>query len=385
MKSKAQMSSSIPFNKPFLTGAELRYVSEAITSGNINSDGPFTQKCSRLLEDRFAAHRVFMTPSCTAALEMAAILCDLGPGDEVILPSFTFTSSANAIIKVGAHPVFVDIRPDTLNLDENLIEGSITSKTKAILVVHYAGVACEMDRIMSIAAKHNLLVVEDAAQAVNSFYKGRAAGTIGHFGTYSFHHTKNYTCGEGGALCVNAPEKVGRAEMLRDKGTDRSKFLRGEVDKYTWVDFGSSYSPSEITSAFLYAQLEMLDEISSRRRQIFNFYYSLLKPLEDMGVLRLPTIPSECESNSHIFYVLLHSPQIRDEVITFLKQHGVSASFHFVPVHSSPMGKKFGHTRVELPITDQLSARLLRLPLYLDLSEEQQQTVVELLSRFLKP
>jgi len=376
------MRRSIPFNKPYITGDELRYISQAIVSGNIASDGPFTQRCSRLLEERFDVNRVFMTPSCTAALEMAAMLCDLVPGDEVILPSFTFPSTANAIIRLGCHPVFVDIRPDTLNLDESLIEQAITHKTKAIFAVHYAGVGCEMDRIMSIALEHNLLVVEDAAQGVNSFYKGRALGSIGHFGAYSFHHSKNYTCGEGGAISVNSPDMVALAEMIREKGTDRSKFLRGEIDKYTWVEFGSSYVPSEIVSAFLCAQLEMLDEISVRRRRIYDFYYHQLKPLEGEGLLRLPTVPEDCQTNSHLFYILLPNQQVRDALMAHLNENHVGASFHFVPLHSSPMGRRFGDGG-HLPVTEGLSARLLRLPLYPQLLEEEQLTVVDLLKAFL--
>src|SRR5215468_2682286 len=299
------MQPRIPFNKPFIAGKELHYIARAIDSGQLAGDGYFTKHCCRVFEEQLGIHKILMTPSCTAALEMAAMLCDLGPGDEVILPSFTFVSTANAFVRLGAKPVFVDIRPDTLNLDERLIESAITPRTKAIFPVHYAGVSCAMNSIMTVATKHNLVVVEDAAQGVNAFYDGRALGAIGHLGTYSFHDTKNYISGEGGALCINAPEMVERAEIIRDKGTNRSQFFRGEVDKYTWVDIGSSYVPSEICCAFLYAQLEMLETITNRRRKVYELYRHHLEPLEAEGLLRLPVIPEGCDSNYHIFYILL--------------------------------------------------------------------------------
>ena len=378
------MQPRIPFNKPFIAGKELHYIAQAVTLGNIASDGYFTEKCSRILEERYGIHKVLMTPSCTAALEMAAILCDLRPGDEVILPSFTFVSTASAFVRLGAKPVFIDIRPDTLNIDENLIEAAITPKTRAIFPVHYAGVACDMDRIMAIAKKHNLLVVEDAAQGVNAFYDGRALGSIGHFGTYSFHETKNYICGEGGALCINSPEMVERAEIIRDKGTNRKQFFRGQVDKYTWVDLGSSYVLSEICCAFLYGQLEMLDAIAARRREIYQFYRPRLKPLEAAALLRLPSIPENCLSNYHLLYLLLPDVSIRNELLDFLKQSGIEAVFHYVPLHSSPIGRRFGYKDGDLPITEDLSGRLLRLPFYYEITEAEQKHVVEQLTSFLE-
>jgi dTDP-4-amino-4,6-dideoxygalactose transaminase len=378
------MPARIPFNKPFIAGKELHYIAQAVTLGNIASDGYFTEKCSRMLEERYGIHKVLMTPSCTAALEMAAILCDLGPGDEVILPSFTFVSTASAFVRLGAKPIFVDIRPDTMNIDETRIEAAITPKTKAIFPVHYAGVACDMNRIMAIAKTHNLLVVEDAAQGVNAFYDGRALGSIGHLGTYSFHETKNYICGEGGALCINSPEMVERAEIIRDKGTNRKQFFRGEVDKYTWVNLGSSYVLSEICCAFLYGQLEMLDVIAGRRREIYQFYHPRLKPLEAAGLLRLPHIPEHCSSNYHLLYILLPDVKIRNELLDFLKQRGIEAVFHYVPLHSSPMGRRFGYKDVDLPLTEVLSGCLLRLPFYYEITEEEQKQVVEQLTYFLE-
>ena len=378
------MENKIPFNKPFIVGKELYYIAQAVTLGNIAGDGYFTQQCSRLLEDRFGIHKVLLTPSCTAALEMSAMLCGLGPDDEVILPSFTFVSTANAVVRLGAKPVFVDIRPDTLNIDENRIEEAITPKTKAIFPVHYAGIGCEMERIMAIANNHNLFVVEDAAQGVGTRYNGRMLGSMGHLGTYSFHETKNYISGEGGALCINDPGLAKRAEIIRDKGTNRGQYFRGEVDKYTWVEVGSSYVPSEICSAFLYAQLEMLETIAERRRTIYKRYRTLLKPLEAQGLLRLPYIPEDCEGNYHLFYILLPDTETRDALMAYLKENGIMAVFHYVPLHSSPMGKKFGYKDGNLPITEQLSGRLLRLPLYYDLTEKEQVRVVHCINEFLE-
>jgi dTDP-4-amino-4,6-dideoxygalactose transaminase len=374
--------SHIPFTKPFITGKELPYIAQAISSGSLASDGYFTKQCCGLLEERFGIHKVLMTPSCTAALEMAAMLCNLGPGDEVILPSFTFVSTANAFVQLGAKPIFVDIRPDTLNLDENLIEAAITPRTKAIFPVHYAGVSCAMDRIMTIATKHNLQVIEDAAQGVHAFYDGRALGAIGHLGTYSFHDTKNYISGEGGALCINTPAMVERAEIIRDKGTNRSQFFRGEVDKYTWVDIGSSYVPSEICCAFLYAQLEAIEVITERRRALHERYRHHLTPLEAQGLLRLPHIPEECVSNYHLFYILLNNQETRNALMAHLKQHGIHAVFHYIPLHSSPMGNKFGYCASDLPITEELSGRLLRLPFYSDMTEREQGRVVSSIATF---
>jgi dTDP-4-amino-4,6-dideoxygalactose transaminase len=372
----------IPFNKPFIAGKELYYIAQAVALGNISGDGHFTQKCSTLLEERFGIHKVLMTPSCTAALEMAAMLCDIGPGDEVIMPSFTFVSTANAVVRLGAKPVFVDIRPDTLNIDDALIEDAITDRTKAIFPVHYAGVGCEMDRIMAIANKYDLWVVEDAAQGVNAFYNGRALGSIGHLGCFSFHETKNYICGEGGALCVNDPELVERAEIIRDKGTNRKQFFRGQVDKYTWVDVGSSYVPSEICCAFLYGQLELFDEISTRRREIYQTYRRQLKPLEAEGLLRMPRLSEDCTSNYHMFYVLAENRARRDELLEFLVERGVQAVFHYVPLHSSPMGMTLGYRDGQLAMTEQLSGRLLRLPMYHDITAEEQRRVAELIKQF---
>jgi dTDP-4-amino-4,6-dideoxygalactose transaminase len=376
--------SKIPFNKPFVAGKELYYIAQAVTFGNLGGDGHFTRRCSRLLEERFNIHKVLLTPSCTAALEMAAILCDLAPGDEVILPSYTFVSTVNAFVRVGATPVFIDIRPDTLNLDENLIEAAITPKTKVICAVHYAGVACQMQRILALAEKHGLRVVEDAAQGVNAFYNGHPLGSLGDLGAYSFHETKNYICGEGGALAINTPELVERAEIIRDKGTNRQQFFRGQVDKYTWVDVGSSYVPSEIASAFLYGQLEMLDQIADRRRQIYQFYRRLLEPLEAEGLVRLPLAPEDCTGNYHMFYVLLEDEATRNALLDELQANDIQAVFHYVPLHSSPMGRKLGRAAGELPVTEELSGRLLRLPFYYEITEEEQRRVVGTMRRFLE-
>ncbi len=373
----------IPFNKPFVAGKELYYIAQAVTYGNIAGDGYFTKACSRLMEERFAIPKVLLTPSCTASLEMAAILCDLGPGDEVIMPSYTFVSTASAVARLGAKPVFVDVRADTLNLDENRIEQAITERTKAIFVVHYAGVSCEMDRIMEIAGRHNLIVVEDAAQGVNSFYKGRALGSIGHLGCYSFHETKNYICGEGGALCINDERFRERAEILRDKGTNRQKFFRGEVDKYTWVDIGSSYVPSEICSAFLYGQLEMLDEIAERRRAIYEFYREQLQGLVAEHGVQLPHVPADCVSNFHMFYAIMPTAEKRGALLSHLKSQGIHAVFHYVPLHTSPVGRTYGYGDGDLPVTEDLSSRLVRLPMYYEITNDEQRSVTsQVLSQF---
>lgn len=371
----------IPFNKPFIAGKELYYIAQAVTMGNIAADGYFTKACSHFLEERFGIKKVLMVPSGTAALELAAMLCDLRPGDEVIMPSYTFVSTASAFVRVGARPVFVDIRPDTLNIDERKIESAITERTRVIVPVHYAGVSCEMDTIMEIARRYNLLVVEDAAQGVNAFYKGRALGSVGHLGCYSFHETKNYICGEGGALCINDERFIERAEILRDKGTNRQKFFRGEVDKYTWVDLGSSYVMAELLAAFLWGQLECLEQITNRRREIYEFYEERLRPLEDAGHLRLPRIPPECQSNYHLFYILARDAQDRDELLSYLKQNGIHAVFHYVPLHTSPMGYKFGYRQGDLPITEDLAARLVRLPMFYELTKAEQGRVIESLTR----
>lgn len=376
-------ANKIPFNKPFIAGKELHYISQAVLLGNISGDGEFTRRCAELLEQRLGINKVLMTPSCTAALEMAAMLGDLSAGDEVIMPSYTFVSTASAVARCGATPVFVDIRPDTLNLDESLIESALTPRTKAIFPVHYAGVACEMDPILRIARQHGLLVVEDAAQGVHAWYRGRALGSIGDLATFSFHETKNYICGEGGALCINRPDLIRRAEILRDKGTNRRQFLRGEVDKYTWVDLGSSYVPSEIASAFLFGQLECLDSISDRRRTIYETYQQELAPLESAGLLRLPRIPDACRCNFHLFYVLLADEATRDGLLAHLRQHGIHAVFHYVPLHASPMGRQVGRAASDLPVTRDLAARLLRLPMYYDLTQADQARIVGEVRRFL--
>lgn len=378
------MARTIPFNKPFIAGRELEYIADAVQRGNLSGDGFYTQACSRLLEERFEIHRILLTPSCTAALEIAALLCDIQPGDEVILPSFTFVSTANAFVRMGARPVFVDMRPDTLNLDDALVESAITSRTKAIVPVHYAGVACEMDRLSVIAQQYGLSLIEDAAQGVHAYYQNRALGSLGSLGAYSFHETKNYTCGEGGALCINSPELVERAEILRDKGTNRSQFFRGEVDKYSWVDVGSAYVPSELVAAFLFAQLEQLDQIAERRRQIDATYRRLLAPLADQGWLELPHVPEHCTTNYHMFYVMLPDAELRNGLMHHLKQQGIGAVFHYVPLHDSPMGRRLGHATGDLPVTERLSGRLLRLPFYFDIEENDQQRVVERMGEYLE-
>lgn len=374
---------TIPFNKPFVAGKELYYIAQAVTMGNLGGDGHFTRKCAQLMQDRFQVCRILMTPSCTASLEMAAQLCELRPGDEVIMPSYTFVSTASAFVRMGAKPVFVDIRPDTLNIDESLIEVAITKRTRAICVVHYAGVACEMDRIMAIARGYRLRVIEDAAQGVNSWYNGRALGSIGDLGCYSFHETKNYICGEGGALCINDPELIQRAEIIRDKGTNRQRFVRGEVDKYTWVDVGSSYVPSEMCSAFLFGQLEEMDHISDRRREIYLKYQRALQPLEAEGLLQLPVIPEDCDSNFHLFFVILPDPAMRAHVLAKLKEAGVLAVFHYVPLHNSPKGKELCGEQI-LPVTEDLSARLIRLPFYHELKSIEQDVVIQTLTGVLR-
>ncbi len=373
----------IPFNKPYLGGKELEYMEENIKNGNIIGNGEYTRKCENLLEKAFNANRVLLTNSCTDALEMASLLIGLGPGDKVIVPSYTFVSTVNAFILCGAKPIFVDIREDTLNMDEAQIEERITDETRAIFPVHYAGVACKMDTIMDIAERYNLFVVEDAAQGVNAKYNERYLGTLGDLGTYSFHGTKNYTCGEGGAILINNGDFVERAEIIREKGTNRSKFLRGEIDKYTWIDIGSSYLLSDILAAFLYAQLENLEEIKKKRKEIFDFYYENLKKLEETGKLRLPIIPRNCENNYHLFYVLLPSEEKRNSLIDKLKKAGIQAVFHYIPLHTSPMGAKFGYREGDLPITESISGRLLRLPFYTDLTKEEQEFTITTLKKFM--
>lgn len=373
----------IPFVRPYIAGREREYVDEVVASGRMASDGRFTKACAQFFVERFGVGRALMTPSCTAALEMAALLCDLQPGDEVILPSFTFVSTANAIVLRGAKPVFVDIRPDTLNIDDSRIEDALSSRTKAIFPIHYAGVACEMNRILTIAEKHGLMVVEDAAQGVNAKHEGRHLGSIAPLAAFSFHETKNYICGEGGALLINDPRLIDRAEILREKGTNRSRFLRGEVDKYTWVDVGSSYLPSEIACAFLYGQLEQLDTIQQRRRQVYETYLKLLAPLEADGLLRLPFVPDHCQTNYHLFHILVADQPTRDALLAHLRQQGIGAVFHYIPLHTSPMGERFGYGAGDLPITEDLSGRLIRLPLYCELSEADQARIVAEIGEFL--
>jgi dTDP-4-amino-4,6-dideoxygalactose transaminase len=372
----------IPFNRPFFVGKELHYIAQAVALGNIAGDGEFTERCASILQKSFAIPKVLMTPSCTASLEMAAMLCQLEPGDEVILPSFTFVSTAAAFVREGAKPVFVDIRPDTLNLDESQIESAITPRTKVICPVHYAGVGCEMDAITDIAKRHNLLVVEDAAQGVNSWYRGRGLGSIGHIGCYSFHETKNFICGEGGALCLNDPLLIERAEVLRDKGTNRRRFFRGQVDKYTWIDVGSSYVPSEIASAFLCAQLEQMDSITRQRQTLMARYRQELQSLANQGAFELPYTPSHCQNNAHMFYLLLPSQGVREEFIAFLKVRGITSVFHYVPLHNSPMGLEVGRAQGTLPVTDSISSRLVRLPMYYDLSTSDQDRVLTAIHDF---
>ncbi|RTF74959.1 dTDP-4-amino-4,6-dideoxygalactose transaminase [Serratia marcescens] len=373
----------IPFNAPPVVGTELEYMQAAMSSGKLCGDGGFTRRCQQWMEQRFGSAKVLLTPSCTASLEMAAILLDIQPGDEVIMPSFTFVSTANAFVLRGAKVVFVDLRPDTMNIDETKIEAAITDKTRAIVPVHYAGVACEMDTIMALAKKYNLFVVEDAAQGVMSTYKGKALGTIGHIGCFSFHETKNYTSGgEGGALVINDERFIKRAEILREKGTDRSQFLRGQVDKYTWVDFGSSFLPGELQSACLWGQLELADEINDNRLATWHKYYASFAPLAEKGLLTLPTIPADCEHNAHMFYVKLKDIEQRTQFIAHLKACGVMAVFHYIPLHSAPAGKVFGTFIGEDNYTTRESERLVRLPLYYKMTDADQNKVIESVVRF---
>ena len=374
----------ILFNIPPCIGTEQNYIAEAIAAHKICGDGAFTKKCNAWLEERFHAEKALLTTSGSTALDMAALMCGIRPGDEVILPSFTFSSTANAFVLAGARLVFVDIRPDTMNIDETKIEAAITEKTKAIAVVHYAGVACEMDTIMDIARRHHLKVVEDAAQAVMSYYKGQALGTIGDFGCYSFHETKNYSMGEGGALIVNDPEFVEKAEILREKGTNRSKFYRGQVDKYTWVDFGDSYLPSELNAAYLWAQLEKADEINNDRLASWQRYYEGLKPLADAGRLELPAIPEGCIHNAHMFYIKLRDLEERTALIAFMKEQGVNCVFHYVPLHSAPAGLKYGRFAGEDVFTTRESDRLVRLPMYYGLSEDDCNSVIKAVFAFVE-
>ncbi|MBQ8305154.1 MAG: dTDP-4-amino-4,6-dideoxygalactose transaminase [Blautia sp.] len=372
----------IDFNRPAFTGREMEYIKDAVDRGMLCGDGLYTRKCSAWLQEHFHVKHAIMTTSCTHALEMAAYLVDIQPGDEVIMPSYTFVSTADAFVLRGARIVFIDIRPDTMNMDEQLIEQAITPRTRAIVPVHYAGVACEMDTIMDIASRHNLKVVEDAAQGVNAWYKGRALGTIGDLGCYSFHETKNYTMGEGGALTFQNEEYLERAEILREKGTDRSKFFRGQVDKYRWIDYGSSYLPSELNTAYLYAQLEAAGQIDQKRREIYNFYHEALKPLADAGKIERPVIPADCVDNCHMYFIRVRNLDVRTRLIRYLRERDICSVFHYVPLHSSPAGQKFGTFSGEDRYTTSLSERLLRLPMFYNLPMEDAAKVADALLSF---
>jgi len=378
----------IPFNKPYITGNELKYIETLIMSldkgGKISGDGEYTKKIQNLIESKFLAKKALLTTSCTSAIEMATLLLNLNRGDEVILPSYTFVSTANPILISGATPVFADISEDTLNIDPKKIEEKINDNTKAIYVMHYAGISCQMDEISKIAKKHGLLIVEDAAQGVNSKYKDQYLGTIGQFGCYSFHETKNYTCGEGGAILINTEdtEIQERAEIIREKGTNRSKFFRGEIDKYNWVDIGSSYIPSDILAAFLFAQLEKIDEIQEKRMQVYNQYFNGLQKLEENDKLKLPTIPKYATHNAHLFYVILENEKIRNNLLKYLKEKGIHSTFHYIPLHTSPMGKKLGYAKGDLPISESASDRLLRLPLYADMGPSEINYVIKSICHF---
>lgn len=373
----------IPFNQPCVLGTEQTFLQQAMLSRQLSGNGHFTRHCERWLEQRFQAEKVLLTPSCTAALEMAAILLDIQAGDEVIMPSYTFVSTANAFVLRGAKAVFVDIRPDTMNIDEKKIEAAITSKTRAIVAVHYAGIACEMDTIMTLAEKYRLFVVEDAAQAVMSFYHGKALGTIGHLGCYSFHETKNYTAGgEGGALLINSPDFIERAEIVREKGTNRTQFFRGEVDKYSWRDIGSSYLMSELQAAYLYAQFEQADRINQRRLFLWQRYQHTLQPLQAKGLLTLPSIPHKCCHNAHLFYLKVSDLAMRTALIAHLRACGILAVFHYVPLHSATAGKQFGRFVGEDRFTTKESERLVRLPLFFNLSDADQAQVIAEIHHF---
>ena len=372
----------INFNVPPCVGTEGSYIAEAISSHKICGDGQFTKKCNAWLEERFQARKVLLTTSGSTALDMAALLCGLRAGDEVILPSFTFSSTANSFVLAGAKLVFVDVRPDTMNIDETKIEQAITDKTRAIVVVHYAGVACEMDTILDIAHRHGLMVVEDAAQGVMSSYKGRALGTIGDFGCFSFHETKNYSMGEGGAILINNEAYIEKAEILREKGTNRSKFFRGQVDKYTWVDFGDSYLPSELNAAYLWAQLERADEINDDRLGTWNAYDKAFRPLAEQGLIELPTVPEGCVHNAHMYWIKLRSLSERTAFINYMKENGILTTFHYVPLHSAPAGLKFGRFDGDDEHTTPDSDRLVRLPMYYGLTKEDRTYIIDTAAAF---
>ncbi|WP_347359408.1 dTDP-4-amino-4,6-dideoxygalactose transaminase [Bdellovibrio sp.] len=374
----------IPFNIPPRSSNEEKYISQAIAAKKLSGEGQFNKKCAEWFNKNIPTLMTVITPSCTSALEMAMVLADLSPGDEVILPSFTFTSTANVVALYGATPIFVDVDPKTMNIDVDAIEKAITPKTKVIMPVHYAGVGCEMDRIMDLANKHNIWVVEDAAQGIFASYKGKNLGAWGHMAAFSFHETKNIVCGEGGALTINDPRLVARAEIVRDKGTNRQQFLNGQVDKYTWQDKGSSYLLSELSAAFLYAQLEEGEKITAKRLAIWNKYYQNLADLEKAGKLQRMTIPPEAQANAHIFYMLLPTIQLRQDLWSYLKERGIQSTFHYVPLHSAPAGLKFGRVAGSIAVTDDQAARLLRLPMFADLSAEDLQTVLNEVHNFFK-
>ncbi|OQW93708.1 MAG: dTDP-4-amino-4,6-dideoxygalactose transaminase [Beggiatoa sp. IS2] len=369
----------IPFNKPYLTGKEIQYIVETVASGKISGDGLFTKKCHTFLEQILAVPKVLLTTSCTHALEMSALLLNIQPGDEVITPSFTFVSTINAFVLRGAIPIFVDIRPDTLNLDETKIEERITARTKAILPVHYAGVGCEMEALLKIGKHYNIAIVEDNAHGLFAKYRGKYLGTFGCLATQSFHETKNFSCGEGGALLINDPTYIERAEIIREKGTDRSRFFRGQIDKYTWVDAGSSYLPADILAAFLYAQLEIHEQIQNNRQQIWQFYYENLKDWAQQHDIGLPFVPDDCEQSYHMFYLLMPSLEKRQKLVGYLKDLGILAIFHYLSLHLSKMGQKFGGKEGDCPITESISDRLLRLPFYNGLTLSEQMQVIDAL------
>jgi dTDP-4-amino-4,6-dideoxygalactose transaminase len=372
----------VDFNKPYLAGNEMTYIAQAVQNSHISGDGPFTKKCSALLEQILGSPKVLLTTSCTHALEMAALLLNFQPGDEVILPAFTFVSTVNAFVLRGAKPVFIDIRPNTLNLDEARLEDLITPRTRAIVPVHYAGVGCEMDTILSVARAYDIAVVEDNAHGLFGKYHGRSLGSFGCLATQSFHETKNITCGEGGALVINDPKFIEQAEILREKGTNRSRFFRGQVDKYTWVGLGSSYLPSDILAAFLYAQLEQWEDIQDRRRRIWNYYYQALSGWAEEHLVRLPFVPSHCEQPYHMFYILLPDLEQRQAMINHLKSKGINSVFHYLPLHLSDMGRKFGGKLGDCPVTEKVSDQLLRLPFYNELTEKDQALVVQAIKEF---
>jgi dTDP-4-amino-4,6-dideoxygalactose transaminase len=372
----------VDFNRPALVGRELEYMKQAIENGHISGDGPFTKKCHAFLEKELGIQRALLTSSCTHALEMSAMLLEIRPGDEVIVPDFTFVSTVNAFVLRGARPVFLDVRPDTLNLDESRLESAITSRTRAIVPVHYAGVGCEMDTIMEVAARHNLAIIEDNAHGLFGKYKGKYLGTFGSMASQSFHETKNFTSGEGGALLINDPRLVERAEIIREKGTDRSRFFRGQVDKYTWVDIGSSYLPSDILAAFLFAQFEQCEKIQMHRKQVWEIYDAGLKDWANEHDVQLPCIPAHCEQSYHMFYLLLPNLELRQKFIAYLRERGIYSVFHYLPLHLSEMGRGFGGRAGDLPITESVSDRLVRLPFHNGLTSNEQEQVIEVIQEF---